>query len=228
MYAFSWSCYYGSDRMYVCNSCTFLSAFPQVLLLHTHVCVSLSSDPKCYACGSVTSFRLYAFFFSFSLERVHTLTQVLLHKFAAGLSPLIHSFRRFFFVCSGVIMRFNSFFAFLSFGFFSPFSPFHHHSLYSIKYICTHTHTRRCYMPKNLFLADAVARIKNHHLQMLKKNVLIYWYLDTKSIKNEKKIFLYFKQTQIILFYRFLCLKKESRSESLLFNIQFVFRKENV
>lgn len=86
-----------------------------------------------------------------------------------------------------------------------------------------HTHTRRCYTPKNLFLADAVARIKNHHLQMLMKNVLIYWNLDTKSIKNEKTIFLHFKQTQIILFYRIFLLKKNSvpKVSYLLYNFYY-------
>lgn len=161
-------------------------------------------------------FAYMHFLFVLIGARTHTHTLVLLHKFVAVLFPLIHSFRRFFF--SFVLVLLWDLILFSPFYRLVSFHRFHHSIIIRYKiHMHTHTHARRCYTPKNLFLADAVARIKSDHLQMLKRNVLIYWNLDTKSIKNEKNDFLHFKQTQIILFYRFFFVKKkELRSKSFL------------
>lgn len=126
-------------------------------------------------------FSLICIFFSFSLERVHTLTQVLLHKFDV---LFFISFTRFFVflfrLFYGVIMRFN-FFAFLSVGFFSPiFTIPPSFAIKSIKYTHTkvlHTRQETCFL---LMLCDT--NKKDDHLQMLKKNVSIY----LESIRHDE------------------------------------------
>lgn len=160
-----------------CISSTFLSAFPQVLFHIIYVLVWAWALHCFHVQLYYTSF-CSCIFFSFSVERA----QVLLHKF-------IRSFRCFFFICSVLC---DLIFAFLSLGFFPPFPSFIRHIRTYTCTLCTGTH--RCYAKKKLVSGWCCdTRKKQHHLQMLTKNVSIYWNLDTKNISNERKksIFLY-------------------------------------